>query len=74
MIKNQTVKRGSKVILFFSCSTQLSMKFLLVNNIKRHRINVTLKFISPKPGINSKMPTIVGILTFMRRINFMLSS
>ena len=36
-----------EVIKLFSCSTQLSMKFFLL--------------------INVKMPTIVGILTFMSR-------
>ena len=40
---------GPEVIIFFSCSTQLSMKFLLL--------------------INVKMPTIVGILTFMSMKN-----
>ena len=40
---------GTKVIKLFPCSTQLSMKFFLV--------------------INVKMPTIVGILTFMSRKN-----
>ena len=39
------LKFGSKVIKLFSCSTQLSMKFFLL--------------------INVKMPTTVGILTFM---------
>ena len=38
-----------EVIKLFSCSTQLSPKFILL--------------------INVKMPTIVGILTFMSRIN-----
>ena len=38
-----------EVIKFFSCSTQLSLKFILL--------------------INVKMPTILGILTFMSRIN-----
>ena len=37
------------VIKLFSCSTQLSTKFILL--------------------INVKMPTIVGILTFISRIN-----
>ena len=37
---------GFEVIKLFSCSTQLSMKFSLL--------------------INVKMPTVVGILTFMR--------
>ena len=40
---------GPEVIKLFSCSTQLSMKFFLL--------------------INVKMPTIVGILTFMSRKN-----
>ena len=39
------VKSGSEVIKLILCSTQLSMKFFLL--------------------INIKMPTIVGILTFM---------
>ena len=43
---------GPKVV--FSCSTQLSMKFFLL--------------------INIKMPTVVGILIFISRKNFMLSS
>ena len=38
---------GPEVIKLFSCSTQLSMKFFLL--------------------INVKMPTVVGILTFMSR-------
>ena len=40
---------GPGVIKLFSFSTQLSMKFILL--------------------INVKMPTIVGILTFISRIN-----
>ena len=43
---------GPKVIKLFSCSTQLSMKFFLL--------------------INVKMPTTVGILTFMSRKNSLL--
>ena len=46
------LKPGPKVIKLFSCSTQLSMKFFLL--------------------INVKMPTIVGILTFMSRKNTIL--
>ena len=44
-----TMKPGPEVIKLFSCSTQLSTKFILV--------------------INVKMPTIVGILTFISMIN-----
>ena len=40
---------GPEVIKLFSCSTQLSTKFILL--------------------INVKMPTIVGILTFISKIN-----
>ena len=43
---------GPEVIKLFSCSTQLSMKFFLL--------------------INVKMPTVVGILTFMSRTNSIL--
>ena len=40
---------GPEVLKLFSCSTQLSMKFIML--------------------ISVKMPTIVGILTFMSMIN-----
>ena len=43
------VRPGLKVIKLFSCSTQLSTKFIML--------------------INVKMPTIVGILTFISMIN-----
>ena len=47
--KAHVVLAGPEVIQHFSCSTQLSMKFILL--------------------INVKMPTKVGILTFISRIN-----
>ena len=47
-----SVGPGPEVIKLFSCSTQLSMKFFLL--------------------INVKMPTTVGILTFMSRNNSIL--
>ena len=51
--KHQEIKiPGPEVIKLFSCSTQLSMKFFLL--------------------INVKMPTIVGILTFMSGKNSIL--
>ena len=43
---------GPKVTKLFSCSTQLSLEFILL--------------------INVKMPTAVGILTFISRINYFL--
>ena len=46
---NFIVTSGPEVIKLFSCSTQLSMKFF--------------------PLINVKMPTILGISTFMSRKN-----
>ena len=64
----------------FSCSTQLSMKFQLHIKIntcipKKVKMFLTLSlsdvvFIML---INVKMPTIVGIFTFLSRINFVLS-
>ena len=58
----------------FSCSTQLSTKFQLLiktkiptNALKNLSVVVFIML------INVKMPTIVGILTFMSRINFVLS-
>ena len=51
--EKQRIRSGPEVIKLFSCSTQLSMKFFLL--------------------INVKMPTIVGILTFLSRKNSIIS-
>ena len=51
-ISPTNVNSGSKVVKLFPCSTQLSMKFF--------------------PLINVKMPTVVGILTFMSKKNSIL--
>ena len=64
-----------EVIKHFSCSTQLSTKFQLVIKYQQMKKCLALSlsdvvFIMP---INVKMPTIVGILTFMSRIKFVLS-
>ena len=48
-ILNSKVLPGPEVIKLFPCLTQLSMKFILL--------------------INVKMPTMVGILTFISMIN-----
>ena len=66
---------GPEVIKLFSCSTQLSMKFYILINIKIAKVNGIFRFKSPKPVIYPahKMLTIVGILTFMSMINCMLS-
>ena len=43
------MKAGSEVMKLFSCSTKVSMQFIML--------------------INVKIPTIVGILTFISKIN-----
>ena len=48
-IHGLNLRTGTEVIKLFSCSTQLSTKFIRL--------------------INVKMPTIVGILTFISMIN-----
>ena len=62
---------------FFSCSTQLSMKFKMLISITISRNSAFLGSDKPRmlffPLINVKMPTIVGILTFMSRKTFILS-
>ena len=67
---------GLTAIKLFSCSTQLSTKFQLL--IKTKITTKTFPAFSLSDVvfimlINVKMPTIVGILTFMSRINFVLS-
>ena len=75
--KPRTSPPGPKVIKLFSCSTQLSMKFKFLINTEMAQIN---PFFWSRPSepfillIYVKMPTVVGILTFIRRINFSLSS
>ena len=49
LLSDAQERPGPEVIKLFSCSTQLSTKFILL--------------------INVKMPTIVGILTFISKIN-----
>ena len=64
-----------EVIKLFSCSTQLSTKFqlLIKTKIPTNKENFSLPDVVFIMLINVKMPTIVGILTFMSRINFVLS-
>ena len=72
------LKSGPEVIKLFSCSTPLSMKIL---NAHKYKYIKKFSFFSDsdKPRmlffllINVKMPTIVGILIFMRRKHFVLS-
>ena len=66
--------RGYKT---FSCPTQLSRKFQLLTKTKKRKGKKFLAFsfsgLVIIMLINVKMPIIVGILTFMSRMNFMLS-
>ena len=60
----------------FSCSTQLSMKFVLLINLKlpkNYKIISCYTWLSFEISllINMKMPTFVGIFLFIRRENFM---
>ena len=64
--------QGYEVINFFSSSTQLSMKFHLLIKTKIPTNKEVFYFVF-NMLINVKMPTIVGILIFMSRMNFMLS-
>ena len=62
-----------EVIKLFSCSTQLSTKFQLLIKTKIPKSEEVSQMWYLSLLINVKMPTIVGILTFMNRINFVLS-
>ena len=68
---------GPEVIKLFSCSTQMSTKFQLLINTKiptnEDVSALSLSDVVFIMLINVKMPTIFGILTFMSRINYMLS-
>ena len=70
------VRSGPEVIIFPSCSTQLSMKFqLLITTKMLKNIDFSCFKLSDVVFImlmNVKMPTIVDILTFMSMINCML--
>ena len=66
---------GPEVIKLFSCSIQLNMKFQLLikaKMIKNQKKNLAFKLSDAAfiMLINVKMPTIVGIFTFMDMINF----
>ena len=68
---------GLEVIKLFPCSSQLSTKFQLLIKTKYRQIKkclaLSLSDVVFIVLINVKMPAIVGILTFMSRINFVLS-
>ena len=73
-------KPGPEVIQLFSCSTKVSTIMQLLIKIKYRQMNnfqicfaVSLSDVVFIMLIKVKMPTTVGILTFMSRINFVLS-
>ena len=69
------ISPGPEVIKLFSCSTQMSTKFqlLIKTKIRTNEEVSCFKSVVFIMLTNFKMPTIVGILTFMSRINFVLS-
>ena len=73
MLKNN-VTPGPEVIKLFSCSTQLSMKFQLLIKLKYRQMKkfpaLSLSDVVFIMLIIVKMPTIVGILTFMSMMYF----
>ena len=73
----QYVRPCPKVINLFPCSTQLSTKFQMLINTKiltnKKFLALCLSDFAFSMLIKVKMPTIVGILTFISRINFVLS-
>ena len=69
--------RPGPEVNFFLCSTQMSMECQVLIKTKIPT-NIEVSALSLSNAvfimlINVKMPKIVGILTFMSRINFMLS-
>ena len=68
---------GTEVIRFFSCSTQMSTEFQLLIKTKvppiKKFLALSLSDVVFIMRTNVKMSTIVGILTFICRINFVLS-
>ena len=68
---------GLGVIILFSCSTQLGTKFqLLIKSKIPTKEDVFYFKLSDAVFImlaSVKMPTIFGVLSFMSRINFVLS-
>ena len=76
MVNNKEADQAPEVIQFFSCSTQLSTKFQILIKTKiqiKKFLALCLSGVVSIMLINVKMPTIVGILTFIRMINFVLS-
>ena len=77
LITDMKITPDLKVIELFSCSTQLSTKFqLLIKTKIQTNEEVSCFNLSDVVFImliNVKMPTIVGILTFLSMINFVLS-
>ena len=75
--KSWSDQPGPEGITLFSCSTQLSTKFQLLMKTKIPANEEVCCFEFLRCCIimliNDKMPIIVGILTFMSRINFVLS-
>ena len=77
-IRTKVITPGPEVIKLFSCSTQLSMKFvLLINLILLAIANSFLQNIAEHENFSAtnkyENANIVGIFIFISRENFMLS-
>ena len=67
-------RSGPEVIKLFPCSNQISMKFKLLINIEIAQVNGSSGLSHQSQSFILLVDvTIVGILTFMSRINFMLT-
>ena len=69
------LESGPEIIKLFSCSTQLSTKLQQLIKLKYRQIKMflilSLSDVVLIMLINVKMQALIGILTFMSRINFM---
>ena len=78
-LHGKPLKSGSEVLKLLSYSTQLSKKFqLLIKTKLKYRqikkfLDLSILDVVFIMLINVKVPITVGILTFMSRINFVLS-
>ena len=72
-----SVSPGPEVIKLFSCSTQLSTKFILLINVKMPTIVGILTFISMinthLRDLEQEISLFAGILVFMSSLNFVLN-
>ena len=75
--KGFSYRSGPKAIKLFSCTTQLSMKFILLINVNMSTILGISHLLAGKitgfDDLNLKVPLIMAILVLKSILNFMLS-